>query len=240
MRNMEIVDRERHEVLKGMLEDRAREIVTKLKSLRESLPDELAAVKDPEEQSVDEFARGLDFALIEMKSHTLGRINDALQRVEAGSYGLCGDCEQEIGRARLQALPFAERCRDCHRCARRSRPSRRGSRSSSRSPGLTRWRRLRPRAAAVPRGAHPTRRNRGRRRRASPCRVSSISDVRFRCSSTPVSGATRRRRPRAPRGFRPRPPLPHRALRPAARAPRAGRAAPSTPDARRYELVVKG
>ena len=113
MRNMEIVDRERHEVLKGMLEDRAREIVTKLKSLRESLPDELAAVKDPEEQSVDEFARGLDFALIEMKSHTLGRINDALQRVEAGSYGLCGDCEQEIGRARLQALPFAERCRDC-------------------------------------------------------------------------------------------------------------------------------
>jgi DnaK suppressor protein len=110
---MEIVDRERYEVLKGMLEDRAREIVSKLRSLRQSLPDELAEVKDPEEQCVDEFARGLDFALIEMKSQTLARINDALLRLEEGSYGMCSDCDEEIGRARLQALPFAERCRDC-------------------------------------------------------------------------------------------------------------------------------
>ena len=113
MRKMETADRERYEVLKGMLEDRAREIVAKLRSLRESLPDELAEVKDPEEQCVDEFARGLDFALIEMKSQTLARINDALLRLEADSYGVCTDCEEEIGRSRLQALPFAERCRDC-------------------------------------------------------------------------------------------------------------------------------
>jgi DnaK suppressor protein len=113
MRNMELVDRERYDVLKNLLEDRAREITDKLRTLRETLPDELAAVKDPEEQCVHEFARGLDFALIEMKSKTLARINDALLRLEAGTYGACSDCEQPIGNARLQALPFAERCRDC-------------------------------------------------------------------------------------------------------------------------------
>jgi DnaK suppressor protein len=113
MRKMELVDRERHEVLKDMLQDRAREITDKLRTMRETLPDELADVKDPEEQCVHEFVQGLDFALIEMKSHTLGRINDALQRLELGSYGLCSDCDEAISSARLEALPFAERCRNC-------------------------------------------------------------------------------------------------------------------------------
>jgi DnaK suppressor protein len=113
MRKMELVDRERYEVLKSMLQDRATEIVDKLRNLRETLPDELAEVKDPEEQCMNEFVQGLDFALIEMKSRTLARINDALHRLEQGHYGICEDCEQEIGNARLQALPFADRCRDC-------------------------------------------------------------------------------------------------------------------------------
>ena len=113
MRKMEMVDRERYEILRKMLEDRAREITDKLRSLRESLPDELAEVKDPEEQCVHEYARGLDFALIEMKSRTLEHINEALLRLEDGTYGACSDCDQPIVKARLQALPFAERCRDC-------------------------------------------------------------------------------------------------------------------------------
>jgi DnaK suppressor protein len=113
MRKMEVVDRERYEILRTMLEDRANEITDKLRSLRESLPDELAEVKDPEEQSVHEYARGLDFALIEMKSKTLEHINEALLRLEEGAYGSCSDCEQPITKARLQALPFAHRCRDC-------------------------------------------------------------------------------------------------------------------------------
>jgi DnaK suppressor protein len=113
MRKMEMVDRERYEILRKMLEDRAREITDKLRSLRESLPDELAEVKDPEEQCVHEYARGLDFALIEMKSRTLEHINEALLRLEEGTYGACADCDQPIVKARLQALPFAERCRDC-------------------------------------------------------------------------------------------------------------------------------
>jgi len=112
MRKMELVDRER-EVLKTLLQDRAREITDKLRSLRETLPDELQDVKDPEEQCVHEFVHGLDFALIEMKSRTLARINDALVRLEKGEYGICEDCDQPISNARLQALPFADRCRDC-------------------------------------------------------------------------------------------------------------------------------
>jgi DnaK suppressor protein len=106
-------DRERYLVLKGMLEERRREIQEKLRSLRESLPAEAADVRDVEEQSVDDFVSEVDFALMEMKSETLRQIDVALRRLESGSYGLCVECGAEVSEARLKALPFALMCRDC-------------------------------------------------------------------------------------------------------------------------------
>jgi DnaK suppressor protein len=108
-----VVDRERYDVLKGMLEERRKEIQDKLRSLRETLPAEVAEVKDAEEQSVDDFVQEVDFALMEMKSRTLSKIDEAIQRLEDGTYGICPDCDAEISEARLTALPFASLCRDC-------------------------------------------------------------------------------------------------------------------------------
>jgi RNA polymerase-binding transcription factor len=108
-----VTERERYEVLRSMLEDRRREIHEKLRSLRESLPAEAAEVRDIEEQSVDDFVQEVDFALMEMKSETLKQIDEALRRLESGSYGHCIDCQREIREARLRALPFARLCRDC-------------------------------------------------------------------------------------------------------------------------------
>jgi DnaK suppressor protein len=108
-----VVDQERYEVLKRMLEERRREIQQKLKSLRETIPVEAGAVRDAEEQSVDDFVQEVDLALMQMKTETLKKIDQAIQRLEDGSYGRCQECEQEIAEARLQALPFAVLCRDC-------------------------------------------------------------------------------------------------------------------------------
>jgi DnaK suppressor protein len=104
---------ERYVVLKRMLEDRRAEIQNKLRSLRESMPAEIAQVRDPEEQSVDDFVQDVDFALMQMKSETLRKIDEAIQRLEAGTYGTCAECDEEIAEARLKALPFAGLCRNC-------------------------------------------------------------------------------------------------------------------------------
>jgi DnaK suppressor protein len=108
-----VVDQERFSVLKRMLEERRQEIQQKLKSLRETIPVEAGAVRDAEEQSVDDFVQEVDFALMQMKSETLARIDEAIQRLEDGTYGLCTECTGEIAEARLKALPFAALCRDC-------------------------------------------------------------------------------------------------------------------------------
>ena len=41
------------------------------------------------------------------------RIRAALQRIAAGSYGICARCGAEIGEDRLDALPWTPFCRSC-------------------------------------------------------------------------------------------------------------------------------
>ena len=62
-----------------------------------------------EVQPEDELA----FALIQLKGEVLTRINEAVRRLDEGTYGYCGECEDPIGASRLRALPFAIRCKDC-------------------------------------------------------------------------------------------------------------------------------
>jgi DnaK suppressor protein len=106
-------NKERYDMLRRMLEDRRREIQDKLRSLREHLPEEVTTVRDPEEQSVSDFVRDVDFALMQMKSETLAKIDDALSRLDNGTYGICEDCGEPIAENRLKAVPFAALCRDC-------------------------------------------------------------------------------------------------------------------------------
>jgi DnaK suppressor protein len=103
----------RRAALKVLLDQRRREIVEKLHGLRELAPPEAKASKDADDHAADDLAREMEFALAEMRSATLQRIEDALQRIGDGTYGRCADCGAGIPAARLKALPFALLCRSC-------------------------------------------------------------------------------------------------------------------------------
>jgi DnaK suppressor protein len=123
-------DRSRYEVLSLMLTERQAEIRNKLRSLREVLPAAVTQVKDDEERSMEDFVLGMDFALMEMESETLRKIDEALLRLDEGTYGVCSECDESISEMRLKALPFASLCRGCQEqaeesdAARHTRPSR--------------------------------------------------------------------------------------------------------------------
>jgi DnaK suppressor protein len=40
-------------------------------------------------------------------------IDDALKRIEDGTYGICEECNERISEGRLSVVPFALYCRDC-------------------------------------------------------------------------------------------------------------------------------
>ena len=70
-------------------------------------------VLDQGESSEVDIQDDIELALIQMKSETLNKVNQALRRLEDGLYGNCFQCGDEIAAPRLLALPFAVRCKDC-------------------------------------------------------------------------------------------------------------------------------
>jgi len=109
--------RARYDELKRMLETRQREILSEVKGrirdVRAEGSEKPHDVRDSGETSEVDVQEDIELALIQMKAETLARINEALARLENGTYGHCFECGSEIAEARLRALPFAVRCRDC-------------------------------------------------------------------------------------------------------------------------------
>ena len=118
-KNTGVATTSRYRELKQMLEGRRRELQAEVQGKMRGVREEgawggkLNEVLDAVESSEADIQEDIEFALIQMKSETLNKINDALARLEAGNYGNCFECGEEIAEKRLRALPFAVRCKDC-------------------------------------------------------------------------------------------------------------------------------
>ena len=90
-----------HEEHPGSLEDETEEPV----GVDNHLADTATATLD----------REIDFTLGENSEQVLAEIDDALGRIEAGTFGTCRTCGQPIAPERLEAMPWATQCIDCKR-----------------------------------------------------------------------------------------------------------------------------
>jgi RNA polymerase-binding protein DksA len=87
-----------------------------------SLEDEVDETSPTTDNNLAETAtatlgREIDYTLGDNAEQVLSEIDEALQRVEDGTYGICVNCGEEIPRERLEANPWASLCIDCKRKA---------------------------------------------------------------------------------------------------------------------------
>lgn len=111
-----VARRSRYNELETMLEGRRRQLVQEVHGgIRDARTDSSreGKVLDEGESSEINIQEEIGFALIQMKAETLNKIDAALRRFGEGTYGDCFECGDEIAEARLLALPFAVRCKDC-------------------------------------------------------------------------------------------------------------------------------
>ena len=100
--------------LERMLRDRRREMQGEVRhGIRDGRTDRLKQGGDDIERSDAHRQGDIDLALLQMRAETVRRIDAALGRLEAGTYGSCVECAKEIAERRLRALPFAVRCQAC-------------------------------------------------------------------------------------------------------------------------------
>ena len=98
-------------------------LVKRRDALRKALAGDLSLLKELRQQSSGDMVdAGLDAEheeisaqLAEVESRELASIENALERIREGQYGLCETCECAIPMARLQALPYATLCINCQR-----------------------------------------------------------------------------------------------------------------------------
>jgi len=65
------------------------------------------------DQGTDTMEREMAFTFASREGRYLHHLNEALERIENGTYGKCRTCGGEISKARLEAVPHATQCIKC-------------------------------------------------------------------------------------------------------------------------------
>ncbi len=89
-------------------------LVSQLRVLAaEALTDSDKAGKDLADAGTEDFLRNTELVLLGEEGKRLALVQEALQRLNEGTYGQCIDCGNSIQPARLDAIPYAKLCVDC-------------------------------------------------------------------------------------------------------------------------------
>ena len=67
------------------------------------------------DMAADTYDRELSMNLVSSEQELLYQIDDALKRLDDGSFGICQQCSQPIAMSRLKAVPYASLCIACQR-----------------------------------------------------------------------------------------------------------------------------
>ena len=65
------------------------------------------------DQGTDTMDREMAFTLASREGRYLHHLNEALERIDEGTYGICRSCGKEIQTKRLEAVPNATQCIEC-------------------------------------------------------------------------------------------------------------------------------
>ena len=112
------VPQDRYQALRQRLQNQRDEILSMYKQdLRAGQESADDGTEDIVDRANNAYNRELMFSLSDTERNTLLQIENALRRMDDGTYGRCSNCGQSIALPRLEALPWARFCVDCQEMA---------------------------------------------------------------------------------------------------------------------------
>ena len=99
------------QAIKQQLHTRQTELLDRLSNLKTDISQ--VHSRDWEEQAQERENDEVVEALGNEARQELSLVNRALERIESGTYKLCGQCGGEIALERLRAVPYTSRCITC-------------------------------------------------------------------------------------------------------------------------------
>ena len=110
--------KEELEQVKKRLLERKKELLNEIadileKEAKEEYQELIEVIREEGDIASAELQESTILALAEMRAKEVEQIDAAIERIENGQYGVCIDCGDWITPARLEALPYALRCKEC-------------------------------------------------------------------------------------------------------------------------------
>jgi RNA polymerase-binding transcription factor len=96
-----------------LLDDRKREILQEAERAVGTMNETEEAFADPTDRAALESDRTFLLRMRDRERKLLGKIDEAFERIDDGSYGRCDECGGEIGIERLKARPVTTYCIGC-------------------------------------------------------------------------------------------------------------------------------
>ena len=96
-----------------MLEDMKRELSQDIDRTVHTMQDEATIFADPNDRASQESDMSLELRNRDRERKLIKKIDETIQRIDAGEYGYCDSCGVEIGLKRLEVRPTATLCIDC-------------------------------------------------------------------------------------------------------------------------------
>ena len=95
--------------LHGMVDELEAEVSTTVDGMRVGT----GAFPDPTDRASLESERNLTLRIRDRERKLRNKIEEALERIESGTFGICEFCEEQIGSERLEARPVTTACINC-------------------------------------------------------------------------------------------------------------------------------
>lgn len=77
------------------------------------MTDEKTNFPDPTDRASLESDRNFELRIRDRERKLINKIREAMERIEDGEFGICEECGEEIGHARLKARPVTTLCIEC-------------------------------------------------------------------------------------------------------------------------------
>jgi DnaK suppressor protein len=107
------MEKEILEQFRSQLLEKKDDILNEAGKTLSEMTDQTSNVPDPNDRATIESGRSFELRIRDRERKLLSKIDEAVSRIDDGSYGICEACGEPIGLKRLEARPVTTLCIDC-------------------------------------------------------------------------------------------------------------------------------
>ena len=107
------MDESKIQEFRSLLEEQREELLSEAGRTVAGMTDSKENFPDPTDRAALESDRNFLLRIRDRERKLINKINEALERIEDGSYGICDSCGEDISEERLLARPVTTLCIDC-------------------------------------------------------------------------------------------------------------------------------